>query len=297
MLSICWGACSQRFARGSDLFWLACLLRHTQLNCFSSIAMPPKDKSVVVGGGMAAGMLTASPMSPPPISDTIPLNCLSSIAILPKGKSNAVGGGMPGDIVTASPMSPPPISDMASHLLRGTSAVVSDFDSSQSVSESGSSESIKRSAPVMCDSSPKRMIRNIVNVSISDWLERCPEGSAPGLTGSGSTYAVIIDMGPCSTVTTKKDCRKVAKKTILISDCSNKQAEITIWGNFAARSWTFPEGSVLLFKNLIFTTYYKNVLQLKFAEADSAHELLITKAPDSLDITKQLRTWWVYNNV
>jgi hypothetical protein len=135
------------------------------------------------------------------------------------------------------------------------------------------------------------MVRNFFNVSISDWMDRCPDGSPAGLTGSGNTYAVILDHGPCQTVTTKKDARKVAKKTIILGDCSGKTAELTIWGNFAARSWTFPEGSVLLFRNLIFASYFKEKLQLKFADPDPAHEMLITKAPDFLDITKQLRTW------
>lgn len=163
-------------------------------------------------------------------------------------------------------------------------------------SESNDSESSgqKRSgAPVL--ESPKKFIRNIVNVSISDWMARCPDGSPSGSTGSGNTYAVLLDTSPCQTVVTKKDQRKVAKKTIVIGDNTGKQAELTIWGNFAARSWTFPEGSVLLFKNITFSSYYKDSLQLKFADPDSAHELLISKAPETLDITKALKTWLAHS--
>ena len=147
--------------------------------------------------------------------------------------------------------------------------------------------------PVM-DASPKKMVRNIVNITIAEWMERCPDGSPAGSTGTGNTYAVLLDTSPCQTVITKKDQRKVAKKTIIIGDHSGKKAELTIWGNFAARSWTFPEGSVLLFKNLAFSSYYKDELQLKFADPDSAHELLITKASEVLDITKTLKSWFVH---
>lgn len=155
----------------------------------------------------------------------------------------------------------------------------------------------KRSGAPAVESSPKKFIRNIVNISIADWMARCPDGSPSGSTGTGNTYAVLLDTSPCQTVVTKKDQRKVAKKTIVIGDHTGKKAELTIWGNFAARSWTFPEGSVLLFKNLAFSSYYKDELQLKFADPDSAHELLITKAPDSLEVTKLLKTWFVVCSV
>lgn len=234
------------------------------------VSMPPKDKSVAVGGGSAsvASLIPFSPSGHSALgSDLSPMS--------PKGKSDASGGGS-ASAVTLLAFSPPGHST-----LNG-----SDAESSGSVSES-----LKRAGPPICDASPKRMIRNIVNISLSDWMLRCPEGSPPGMTGSGNTYAVILDHGPCETVTTKKDARKVAKKTIFLGDCSGKSAELTIWGNFAARSWMFPEGSVVLFKNLQFSSYFKNKMQMKFCESDPAYELLITKAPDALEITKQLRLW------
>jgi hypothetical protein len=153
----------------------------------------------------------------------------------------------------------------------------------------------KRPNPPACDASPKKMIRNIVNISIADWMARCPDGSPTGSTGSGSTYAVLLEAEPCQTITTKKDQRRVAKKAITIGDNTGKTASVTIWGNFAARSWTFPEGSVLLFKNLTFASYYQDKLQLKFADPDAACELLITKAPDILDITKSLKAWFAHS--
>lgn len=159
--------------------------------------------------------------------------------------------------------------------------------------ESEQAGSKRPALPPALDASPKKMVRNIVNITLEEWMQRCPEGSPPGSTGSGNSYAVILDMGPCTTVVTKKDQRRVAKKTIVIGDCSGKEAELTIWGNFAARSWTFPEGSVLLFRNLTFASYYKDKLQLKFADPDAAHELLITKAPESLAITQSLKKWFV----
>jgi hypothetical protein len=95
---------------------------------------------------------------------------------------------------------------------------------------------IKRSSS-QPDSSPKRMVRKLANVSISEWKERCPDGSPPGSTGSGSTYAVLLSQEPVTIVTTKKDQRRVSKKSITIGDQSGQTAEVSIWGLFAARSW------------------------------------------------------------
>jgi hypothetical protein len=144
------------------------------------------------------------------------------------------------------------------------------------------------------ESSPKKFVRNIVNVSLNDWMERCPDPSPMGCSGTGSTFAVIIEQMPTIVVTTKKDNRKVAKKTIIIGDVTGKQAEITIWGNFAARSWMYPEGSVLLFKNLRFSSYYLNKMQLAFADSDPVYEFVISKADESLDITLELKKWLLF---
>jgi hypothetical protein len=209
----------------------------------------------------------------------------------PKDANKSVAGGAGGDVATSSPANKS-MSGGGGCAASALGPPVSPSFNSDGESSSGS----KRSAPPLPDTSPKRIVRNIVNVSIQNWMERCPDGSPAGLTGSGNTYAVILEMGACVTVLTKKDQRKVAKKTIVLGDCSSQQAELTIWGNFAARSWTFPEGSVLLFKNIVFSSYYKSKMQLKFADADAAVELLITRAPDSLEITKQLRTWCVFSS-
>ena len=154
---------------------------------------------------------------------------------------------------------------------------------------------VKRAGPDAHES-PKKMVRNIVNISLSEWMARCPEGSPAGLTGSGSTFAVIIEQLPTVIVVTRKDhSRMVAKKTIIIGDDTGNQAELSIWGNFAARSWMHPEGSVILFKNVKFNGYYLSKMQLTFADQDPAHELLISKAIDSLDITKKLKSWYSSN--
>ena len=91
--------------------------------------------------------------------------------------------------------------------------------------------------PALLDSSPKKMVRKISNVMISEWMERCPNGSPPGSTGTGSTYAVLISQQPVELITTKKDQRRVSKKSITVGDHSGHTAEISIWGAFAARSW------------------------------------------------------------
>jgi ssDNA-binding replication factor A large subunit len=83
------------------------------------------------------------------------------------------------------------------------------------------------------------MMRNIVNVSIAEWMDRCPEGSVAGSTGSANTYAVVIEQHPVAIITTKKDQRRVSKKVIIIGDDSGNKAELSIWGTFATRSWMY----------------------------------------------------------
>lgn len=97
----------------------------------------------------------------------------------------------------------------------------------------------KKSAASSIDSpSPaKKFVRNVVNISIAEWMERCPDPSVAGSTGTGSTYAAVLCEMPTSTVTTKRDMKQVAKKTILIGDHSGKTAELIIWGQFACRAW------------------------------------------------------------
>jgi hypothetical protein len=101
------------------------------------------------------------------------------------------------------------------------------------------SPSSKKSAAFANDSpSPaKKFVRNVVNISIGEWMERCPDPSVAGATGSGSTFAVVLCEMPTATVTTKRDMKQVAKKTILIGDDSGKTAELIIWGQFACRAW------------------------------------------------------------
>jgi hypothetical protein len=83
----------------------------------------------------------------------------------------------------------------------------------------------------------KKFVRNVVNTSIQEWMERCPDQSVAGATGSGSTHAVVLCEMPTATVTTKRDMKQVAKKTILIGDDTGKTAELIIWGQFACRAW------------------------------------------------------------
>ncbi len=101
------------------------------------------------------------------------------------------------------------------------------------------SPSLKKAAVDAIDSpSPaKKFVRNVVNISIQEWMERCPDQSVAGATGSGSTHAVVLCEMPTATVTTKRDMKQVAKKTILIGDHSGKTAELIIWGQFACRAW------------------------------------------------------------
>ncbi len=49
---------------------------------------------------------------------------------------------------------------------------------------------------------------------------------------------------------------------------------------------------MLLMRNLKFHQYYKEQLQLKFADNEPNYEMLIAKADDSLDITKSLKQWF-----
>lgn len=49
---------------------------------------------------------------------------------------------------------------------------------------------------------------------------------------------------------------------------------------------------MLLMRNLKFHQYYKEQLQLKFADNEPNYEMLIAKADDSLDITKSLKKWF-----
>ena len=162
-------------------------------------------------------------------------------------------------------------------------------------SSSQSSASKRAQSPGEPVTSPKRitMVRNTVNVAISEWLLKCPEPSAAGTGGSGNSFVVVIEQFPTVIVITKKDSRKVSKKTIVLGDDSGKFVDLTIWGNFAARSWMYPEGSILLIKNLKFTGSYKGQLQLAFADPDPNHEMLISRADESLDITKKLKKWSV----
>jgi hypothetical protein len=155
----------------------------------------------------------------------------------------------------------------------------------------GSPAPLKRQS-TLPEPSPKKMVRRIANVTLMEWKERCPPGSQPGSTGIGSTYAILISQEPVALITTKKDQRRVSKKTIIIGDCTGQRAEISIWGLFAARSWMYPEGTVLLLRNLKFHQYFQDNMQLKFADVEPNYEMLITKADDSLDITKELKLWY-----
>ena len=79
----------------------------------------------------------------------------------------------------------------------------------------------------------------VVNVSIAEWMERCPDPSVAGSTGTGSTYAVVLCEMPTTHVTTKRDMKQVPKKNILIGDDTGKVAELVIWGAFACRAWMY----------------------------------------------------------
>jgi len=99
-----------------------------------------------------------------------------------------------------------------------------------------SSPSPKKVLAVGFDS-PKRYIMKVTNISIAEWMERCPEQSVAGATGTGSTYAVVLCEMPTQHVTTKRDMKQVPKKNILIGDDSGKTAELVVWGAFACRAW------------------------------------------------------------
>jgi hypothetical protein len=174
-------------------------------------------------------------------------------------------------------------------------AVASPSAPAAAASVESASPSKRTQSPGGPDASPKRltMVRNTINVSIDEWLHRCPDPSPTGTGGSGNSYVVVIEQYPTVIVVTKKDSRKVSKKSITLGDDSGKTVDLTIWGNFAARSWMYPEGSVLLIKNLKFTGYYKGQLQLAFSDPDPCHEMLISKADESLDVTKKLKKWSV----
>ena len=54
---------------------------------------------------------------------------------------------------------------------------------------------------------------------------------------------------------------------------------------------------MLLLRNLKFNQYYKEQLQLKFDGNEPNYEMLISKADDSMDITKQLKKWYSHAGV
>lgn len=91
--------------------------------------------------------------------------------------------------------------------------------------------------PAVGATSPKRFIMKVMNVTIDEWMQRCPDPSVPGATGTGSTYAVVLCELPTQHVTTKRDMKQVPRKNILIGDDTGKAAEIVIWGAFACRAW------------------------------------------------------------
>jgi hypothetical protein len=91
---------------------------------------------------------------------------------------------------------------------------------------------------VAFESPSKKMVRNVVNISIERWKELCPEGSPSAFSGIGTTYCIIIEQQPSKMVVTKNDQRRVSKKSIIIGDDTGHEAELVIWGPLAARSWT-----------------------------------------------------------
>jgi hypothetical protein len=88
------------------------------------------------------------------------------------------------------------------------------------------------------ESPTKKMVRNVVNISIERWKELCPEGSPSAFSGIGCTYCIIIEQQPAKMVVTKNDQRRVSKKSIIIGDDTGNEAELVMWGPLAARSWT-----------------------------------------------------------
>ena len=125
--------------------------------------------------------------------------------------------------VSSLEASPPPISCLEAEKRRLPSSI-------------HASPSPKKVSAVGFDS-PKRYIMKVMNVSISDWMQRCPEQSVTGATGTGSTYAVVLCEMPTTHVTTKRDMKQVPKKNILIGDDTGKTAELVVWGGFACRAW------------------------------------------------------------
>jgi hypothetical protein len=119
--------------------------------------------------------------------------------------------------------SPPPISCMEAEKRRLPSTI-------------HASPSPKKVSAVGFDS-PKRYVMKIVNVSIGEWMERCPEQSVSGATGTGSTYAVVLCEMATMHVTTKREMKQVPKKNIMIGDDTGKTAELVVWGAFACRAW------------------------------------------------------------
>ena len=53
----------------------------------------------------------------------------------------------------------------------------------------------------------------------------------------------------------------------------------------------YPEGTVLLLRNIKFNSWYKEKLQLGFADSDSL-DMNMSKADSNLDITKRLKSWF-----
>ena len=56
----------------------------------------------------------------------------------------------------------------------------------------------------------------------------------------------------------------------------------------------YPEGTVLLLRNIKFNSWYKETMQLGFADSDN-YDMNISKADDHLDITKRLKIWFSTN--
>jgi hypothetical protein len=142
----------------------------------------------------------------------------------------AASASIPESVVIhhVNPTDPAPSTDLVS--------IFSVLSPPRSVDHSAS----KRILPFDSPTSPspaKKFVRNVVNISIGEWMDRCPDPSVAGATGTGSTFAVVLCEMATATVTTKRDMKQVAKKTILIGDDSGKTAELIIWGQFACRAW------------------------------------------------------------
>lgn len=144
-------------------------------------------------------------------------------------KVNPIGAAAASSAVETSPSvtTPPPLPDQVSEkrLLP------------LSLQAAPSPKKVSAVAGAGVDSSPKRFVRNIVNTSISEWMDRCPVESPSGGTGSGHSYVVVLQEMPTQHVTTKKELKQVAKKSIVVGDDSGKTAELVVWGQFACRAW------------------------------------------------------------